>query len=238
VSVPKYLQAAALVRAQIADGVLAPGAPAPSGAALARVTGFSTLTCRKALNKLIREGTLAPGPSPNARPRVPAAAEHDSSGTAGALLAGRTLSAALAARRHAADLTQTQLARMVGVSVTMLGHAETGRLWQSRGFWERVDKALCADGELLYLHDAYREANVPAEPAAIDDQTTPAEPDTGSLPAVGVTVTGPVASVMITWADGQSTTVYPPRALVRVVGATPPLTAWPADQGACFLGTT
>jgi hypothetical protein len=78
-----------------ADGVIAPGAPAPSGAALARVTGFSTLTCRKALNKLIREGTLAPGPSPNARPRVPAAAEHDSCGTASALLAGRTLSTAL-----------------------------------------------------------------------------------------------------------------------------------------------
>jgi DNA-binding transcriptional MocR family regulator len=69
---PKYAQAAARVRAQIAAGILKPGSPAPSGAALARATGYSALTCRKALALLIREGALRPGPSPNARPASPA----------------------------------------------------------------------------------------------------------------------------------------------------------------------
>ena len=41
--------AAELVRDMIAERTLNPGAPAPSGAALARKTGFCTLTCRKAL---------------------------------------------------------------------------------------------------------------------------------------------------------------------------------------------
>ena len=43
---------AGMVRDMIADGALKPGAPAPSGAALARETGFCTLTCRKALRAL------------------------------------------------------------------------------------------------------------------------------------------------------------------------------------------
>jgi DNA-binding GntR family transcriptional regulator len=60
----KYEQAAAVVCAQVADGTLKPGQPAPSGGALARLTGFSTLTCRKALRTLIRDGVLIPGPSP------------------------------------------------------------------------------------------------------------------------------------------------------------------------------
>ena len=72
--VRKYEQAAAIVRAQITDGTLKPGQPAPSGDALARLTGFSTLTCRKALRTLIRDGVLTPGlepgrPSPRRRPR-------------------------------------------------------------------------------------------------------------------------------------------------------------------------
>jgi GntR family transcriptional regulator/MocR family aminotransferase len=67
---PKYARVADAVRAQIADGTLRPGQPAPSGAALSRVTGYSTLTCRKALRVLIADGALVPGPSRNARPRV------------------------------------------------------------------------------------------------------------------------------------------------------------------------
>ena len=35
----------------------------------------------------------------------------------------------------------------VGVSVTLIGHAETGRLWQSRRFWERVDAARASYGD-------------------------------------------------------------------------------------------
>lgn len=61
VSVPKYAQIAASIRAQTADGVLMPGEPAPSGAALSRVTGYSVLTCRRALRILINDGVLVPG---------------------------------------------------------------------------------------------------------------------------------------------------------------------------------
>ena len=72
--------------------------------------------------------------------------------------AARMLSGSLAQHRRAAGLTQPQLAALAGVSVTTIGHAETGRLWQSRDFWELADKELNADGELLTRHDAYRVA--------------------------------------------------------------------------------
>ena len=53
-------------------------------------------------------------------------------------------------------------------SVTTVGHAETGRTWQARYFWENCDKALDAHGELLRLHDAYRAATT-ADPAPPPD---------------------------------------------------------------------
>lgn len=158
---PKYLRVAAAIRRQIADGALRPGQPAPSGAELSRAFGFSTLTCRKALRALIAEGVLVPGPSRNARPRVadPAAPELERD----LADAARALSAGLAARRHAAGLTQAELAELARVSVTTVGHAETGRTWQSRRFWERADAALHAAGDLLRLHDAYRAASSPQQ---------------------------------------------------------------------------
>ncbi len=158
-ALPKYLRVAAAIRRQIADGSLRPGQPAPSGAELSRAFGFSTLTCRKALRALIAEGLLVPGPSSNARPRV---ADPQAPGLERDLAdAARALSAGLAARRHAAGLTQAELAALAGVSVTTVGHAETGRTWQSRRFWERADTALHAAGDLLRLHDAYRAASSP-----------------------------------------------------------------------------
>lgn len=153
---PKYARVAAAVRGQIADGTLLPGQPAPSGAALSRLTGYSTLTCRRALRVLIADGVLIPGPSRNARPRVAGAAQGAAERDLAA--AGRALSAGLAARRRAAGLTQPELAVLAAVSVTTIGHAETGRLWQSRQFWERADAVLGAGGGLLRLHDAYRVA--------------------------------------------------------------------------------
>lgn len=155
-AMPKYARVADAVRAQIADGTLRPGQPAPSGAALSRVTGFSTLTCRKALRVLIADGALVPGPSRNARPRVAGPPQPPVERDLAA--AGRALAAGLASRRRANGLTQPELARRVGVSVTTVGHAETGRLWQSRKFWERADALLGADGGLLGLHDAFRAA--------------------------------------------------------------------------------
>jgi DNA-binding transcriptional regulator YhcF (GntR family) len=192
VSLPKYAQVAASIRAQIADGVLIPGQPAPSGAALARATGYSVLTCRRALRTLVKDGVLASGHSRNSRPRVPGSASTPDEQTLAE--AERVLSAALAARRRALGLTQPELAVAIGVSVTTVGHAETGRLWQSRHFWERADKALDADGELLRMHDSYRAGAVPTAKAT--DDRSPA--------------TDPVTCVTITWGDGTATTVYPP----------------------------
>jgi hypothetical protein len=108
----KYLRVAAAVRAQIAAGALRPGQPAPSGAALSRLTGFSVLTCRRGLRALIADGVLTPGPSRNARPRVAGAAQLP--GEQDAAAAGRALSAGLSARRRAAGLTQPELAARAG----------------------------------------------------------------------------------------------------------------------------
>ena len=192
----------------VADGSLLPGQSAPSGAALARETGYSVLTCRKALRALIKDGTLVPGTSPGARPRVPARAAPSERCRADA---ARALSGTLAALRRASGLTQPQLADIIGMSVTTIGHAETGRLWQSRCFWELADKAVCAGGELLALHDAYRSSAVPAGPATPDRAVTEREETKASIPLP----TAPAAStalacVTLTWADGTVTTVYPP----------------------------
>lgn len=154
--VPKYARVAAAVRGQIADGTLLPGQSAPSGAALSRMTGYSTLTCRRALRILLAEGALTPGPSPNARPRVAGPPQPPAERDLAA--AARGLAAGLATRRRANGLTQPALAGRAGVSVTTVGHAETGRLWQSRQFWERADAVLGAGGELLRLHDVFRRA--------------------------------------------------------------------------------
>jgi DNA-binding XRE family transcriptional regulator len=210
VKLPKYKQVAAMVRDQVADGILAPGAPAPSGAALSRMTGYSVLTCRRALRALIADGVLVHGASGNARPRVPGPGDKALAD------AKRDLSRALARHRRAAGLTQPQLAALVGLSVTTIGHAETGRIWQARPFWEHADKLLNADGELLRLHDAFRAAEVPPEePVTPEDHAEIENPPPVAVPAdppVTVMAGAPelVASIAITWAGGGVTTVYPP----------------------------
>jgi hypothetical protein len=191
--VHKYAQAAAIVLAQIADGTLKPGQPAPSGDALARLTGFSTLTCRKALRILVAEGTLTPGPSPGARPRVAVPAGPRPADAA------RRLSRTLAALRHASGLTQPALSALTGYSVTTIGHAETGRLWQSRDFWEKTDLALDAGGELTRLYHAYH-----AETVITRQPGTPSpEPPAGEAALTRLT---------LHWSDGTVTTAYPPHA--------------------------
>ena len=192
--VRKYEQAAAIVRAQITDGTLKPGQPAPSGDALARLTGFSTLTCRKALRTLITDGILTPGPSPAARPRV-AVPGGPRPGDA-----ARRLSRALAAARRASGLTQPALSALTGYSVTTIGHAETGRLWQSRQFWEKADLALDAGGELTSLYDACRaETGSPAIPG----QPGTPFPGAEAVPAA-------LSRLTLHWSDGTVTTAYPP----------------------------
>lgn len=193
---PKYVLAAQRVRDQIADGSLKPGQPAPSGAQLARETGYAALTCRKALRHLIKDGTLLPGLTPNARPRVAGDAGADAPRAAGA----GALSAGLARRRKALGLTQPGLAALTGYSATTIGHAETGRNWQSREFWEKTDRALAAGGRLLDLYEAYTAAAATAaEPGPEPEPPARAEP-----PAP--------ARIVIIWSDGTVTTAYPPAA--------------------------
>ena len=234
---PKYARVAAAVRGQIADGTLRPGQPAPSGAALSRVTGYSTLTCRRALRVLVADGVLTPGPSRNARPRVAGPSQLPAERDLAA--AARALSAGLAARRRANGLTQPELAGRVGVSVTTIGHAETGRLWQSREFWEHADAILGAHGALLTLHDAYRAASASsaadtAEAAVVlgtdgarstgqEDGAPGAPPANGQAAEPRACLSGRhrdataaaqgqavPACVMIMWGDGTVTTVRPP----------------------------
>jgi DNA-binding XRE family transcriptional regulator len=212
-TLPKYAQVAESIRALIAEGTLTPGQPAPSGAALARATGYSTLTCRRSLHTLIKDGVLVPGTSPNARPRVAGPATRHEQTLADA---ARMLSVSLARHRRAVGLTQPQLADLAGVSVTTIGHAETGRLWQSRGFWERAGSALNARGELLACHDAYRAATTTQHTPTSNDDTSTVLADAVPEPASTEITTAVVASrnsvtcVTITWADGTATTVYPP----------------------------
>ena len=215
---PKYLRVAAAIRRQIADGTLRPGQPAPSGAELSRAFGFSTLTCRKALRALIAEGLLVPGPSNNARPRVADPRAPDLERDLAA--AARALSAGLAARRHATGLTQAELAALAGVSVTTVGHAETGRTWQSRRFWERADSALRAAGDLLRLHDAYRAASSPRQGQrstadSIERTVSPTRPAhaPATLPAPSAHPLRGPSRIVIVWTDGTITTVHAPEVL-------------------------
>lgn len=200
-TLPKYLRVASRLRDQIAEGALLPGEPAPSGAALARATGYSVITCRKAIQALLADGVLVSGPSGGARPRVPSCTP--SADEQAAARAARALSAGLAARRRAAGLTQPQLAGMVDVSVTTIGHAETGRLWQSRAFWESADKELGADGELLTLHDAYRAATTTAPPSK---QNSPSMAAVREPPSPDEAQPVP-ESILIVWTDGVITAV-------------------------------
>lgn len=54
----KYVRLAADLRAKIADGTLAPGQRTPSRNELAKLTGWSPLTCAKSLRLLASEGLL------------------------------------------------------------------------------------------------------------------------------------------------------------------------------------
>jgi hypothetical protein len=151
---------------------------------------------------LIADGTLVAGPSRSARPRValPAGAHAPA-----AEALARELSATLASRRRAAGLNQPELAAKLQVSVTTVGHGETGRLWQARRFWKRADELL--GGGLLELYDRYSVARaMTREP----DGEEPPAPIATVLPVnVAITAEG----VAVTWPDGSTNLVRPPEAL-------------------------
>jgi hypothetical protein len=156
--------------------------------------------------------------------------------------ATRALSAGLAARRRAHGLTQPELAALTGVSITLVGHAETGRLWQSRRFWERADGMLDAAGALLRLHDAYREAVAAAGQTArsegrqasfaevvarqlAGDGNEQEQPERDGLSHPPIAMPAGLATptcVMIVWGDGSVTTVHPPRAATGECAPGPP----------------
>lgn len=142
-----------VVRQRIGDGTLKPGASV-AAAALARETGTSVGTSRAALRLLLADGTLVEGASKTAQFKVAVpGASGDTAQTSQA-----ELSRTLASLRRARGLTQPQLAAELGVSVTAVGHAETGRTWQKADFWHRADDVLSGRGKLVSLYDRYRAA--------------------------------------------------------------------------------
>ncbi len=130
------------IRAQIADGTLLPGQPAPSGAALARADRLLRPDLSQRAAHPDRDGVLVPGASPNARPRVPSRATPGERTVADA---ARTLSESLShlAPCRRADASPTRRdgrARRSPPSAT----PRPDDCGSRRRFWERADKALCA----------------------------------------------------------------------------------------------
>jgi tetratricopeptide (TPR) repeat protein len=65
----------------------------------------------------------------------------------------RALGAALAGYREASPLNQSDLGRLTHYSRTSISHTEAGRQLPGRDFWETVDEALEAQGELVSQFD-------------------------------------------------------------------------------------
>jgi DNA-binding XRE family transcriptional regulator len=141
----RWPAAAAVVREMIADGSLRPGDIAPSALSLSARTGACEDTCRKALRRLTEAGVLDAAVSRSGRPRVP--------GGDGPGPVERLLAAALARMRRDAGLTQAELARKAGVTLTSVGRAESGVLPRSPEIWARLDTALGAGGLLARARD-------------------------------------------------------------------------------------
>jgi hypothetical protein len=219
VSRQKRDAAARLVRTMIEDGTLKPGGPAPSGAALARQAGCSIITGRAALRLLLADGTLVPGPSPTARLRV---TQPAGTPALDADWLRSALSSTLASRRRAAELTQPELAAKIGMSPTAVGHAETGRVWQSRHFWQLADQALGDIGDLVRMHDRYTAA---LSAAPQDATPKPDGPVTGGALPVSITISA--AGVVALWPDGTETVARPPAPATAEDGCTSP------DPGIC-----
>jgi hypothetical protein len=214
-AVRKRDQVTALLRARIADGTLKPGQLVPAATELAKETGFAVRTCQAGVAALLDEGALT-RVSATSRPRVaggwPAGGWQD---------LGVGLARSLAGRRREAGVTQEQLAAVIGVSVTTVGHAETGRLWQGRPFWENADAALGAGGILPAQYDEWRAAAASealaalelAAPEPVSEQGDAASAAQGAAPDApdGIVITLPCDPMRVTvrWGDGSVTTVQP-----------------------------
>lgn len=187
----------------IADGTLKPGGAVPSGAALAVLSGCSVLTARAALRALVTDGTLMPGVSRSGRLRVALAGRA----VTDAETARTALAHALAARRRACGPTQPQLARVLGLSVTTIGHAETGRLWQSRTFWEKTDQVLGGTGQLPGLYDDLQAAR--AAQAGPEEEGTTAPDEAAEVDGGPCSCGSCVVSVVVRFRDGREVETRP-----------------------------
>ena len=104
------------------------------------------------------------------------------------------------------------------MSVTSVGHAETGRVWQSRAFWERADGVLLAEGALLRLHDDHQAAVVRPAPAG-----SPGTACAAPVPVLPASVTITPDGVAVVWPDGTRALARPPgRLWLSRSGSVPP----------------
>jgi DNA-binding XRE family transcriptional regulator len=152
VSISRWPEAARLVEQMIRDGSLKPGELAPSALFPAGRTGACEDTGRKALRRLTEAGVLDAAVSRSARPRVPG-------GNGGPGEVERALAAALARMRRDAGLTQAELARKAGVTLTAVRRAEAGLLPRSPEVWARLDTALGAGGTLASAYALWQQAS-------------------------------------------------------------------------------
>jgi Helix-turn-helix domain len=145
--------------------------------------------------------------SPTARLRV---AQRGWAGAGDADALRVALSKSLAGRRRAAGMTQPKLAEKLGVSLTTVGHAETGRVWQARDFWDRAGRGLGGDGCLLRMYDQYKAAEAAGHAGPEEAAGAAREDAPPALPVLPASVTITTDGVSIIWRDGTETLATPP----------------------------
>ena len=92
-----------------------------------------------------------------------------------------------------------------------MGHAETGRVWQSREFWRQADALLDGFGDLLRMFDDFQTAKHAAT-AEAPDGTLPSEEPRKLLqrPRASGERRDHSVGALVTWPDGAETLVTPP----------------------------
>jgi hypothetical protein len=111
-------------------------------------------------------------------------------------------------------MTQPELAEKLGVSLTTVGHAETGRVWQARDFWDRAGRELGDDGCLLRMYDQFKAAGHAGPEEAAGTACEDASP---ALPVLPASVTITTDGVSIIWPDGTETLATPPGCQAQMV---------------------
>jgi DNA-binding XRE family transcriptional regulator len=105
----------------------------------------------------------------------------------------------LAACRHAAGMSQVQLAEKIGFSRSTIANVETGRQHVPREFWESADTEVSAGGTLVAAHDEVEAALRRSRAGALKMAEAPDPVDLpviyiGSQPVPGETTSTPTAA--------------------------------------------